>query len=398
MAQTTSSPAMVEVDGQLFPRFSLTRLLSTVFEIRGDERIGVFTDLPDPSAVKDLAFLATCTPGTPQHHAYHTLLQGLTTGEAADLSYGGVQFYAYAEVGGSNLELPETLWTPTGAQRNLRQVLGELDLVIYMGTWSATAPITALAKEIGFRGATMHGANDKVLATGLSVDYEEVSARAEALRQALSAADAMRLCWRVGDESYTLEIALSGQQAQKSHGLVRTLGDVANLPAGEVYYVPTGAEGHLPQQLEDSEETIVVFNVTAGTIASVHKLVRGSQANVDAYMARIAEDPAAGLITELGLGTQSLPFAGTDIQDEKILGTAHVATGRSDHLGGSVGPKDFTNPGNASHNDILYTPEKTPDVALAEVTMIRAGAETTIMAGYEPSAFIQGVLDAYAQS
>ena len=33
------------------------------------------------------------------------------------------------------------------------------------------------------------------------------------------------------------------------------------------------------------------------------------------------------------LGTQELPVAGVDIQDEKILGTFHVATGRDDHLG-----------------------------------------------------------------
>ena len=48
-----------------------------------------------------------------------------------------------------------------------------------------------------------------------------------------------------------------------------------------------------------------------------------------------------GAIGELGFGTQVLPFSGRDIQDEKILGTVHIATGRDDHLGGNITPDLF---------------------------------------------------------
>ena len=50
-----------------------------------------------------------------------------------------------------------------------------------------------------------------------------------------------------------------------------------------------------------------------------------------------------GELGELGFGTQELPVSGRDIQDEKILGTMHVATGRSDHLGGTLTPDRFAN-------------------------------------------------------
>ena len=47
-------------------------------------------------------------------------------------------------------------------------------------------------------------------------------------------------------------LELGGQEAQKSHGLCRgEEPDVANLPAGEVYFVPTGAEGAFPLTYED---------------------------------------------------------------------------------------------------------------------------------------------------
>ena len=114
----------------------------------------------------------------------------------------------YRETGGSNLDLPDTVVTPDGEELALKEALARHSIVLYMGRYSATAPITALAKEMGFRGATMHGANDIVLASGLAVDYEEVSARAERLRQALTRADSMRFEWEVAGRSIALDVLL----------------------------------------------------------------------------------------------------------------------------------------------------------------------------------------------
>jgi len=380
----------VVVDGQAFPPFDLVRLLRTVFELEKGESFGVFTDLPDPRAVVDFGYLDQ--PGLgPQKHAYHTLFQGIRD-HLGELGARDVSFYAYEETGGSNLDLPETVVTPEGETLALRDVLKRHTIVLYMGRWSATAPITALAKELGIRGATMHGTNERVLATGLAVDYEAVSARAERMRAAMSGADSMKLEWDVAGRTVALELELGGQDAQKSHGLVRTTGDVANLPAGEVYYVPTGGTGFLPQKFEDPAGTVAIFSVKDRGITGVEQFVSGDEKLVQDYLAVIAADPNAGQLTELGLGTQTLPWAFTDIQDEKILGTAHVATGRSDHLGGDISSRNFKDKRNATHNDILFTPQKTPEVALKRVTMRRGGEETLILEDYEPSAFVKALL------
>jgi leucyl aminopeptidase (aminopeptidase T) len=245
---------------------------------------------------------------------------------------------------------------------------------------------------MGFRGATMHGANEMVLATGLAVDYTEVSARAERLRRAMTRADSMRMQWGVGGREVALDIALSGQEAQKSHGLVRAVGDIANLPAGEVYFVPTGATGLMPMKFEDAAGTIAVFRVEDRGIVALDRMVQGDRAEVDRFLEVVRFDRNAGQITELGLGTQSLPWAGTDIQDEKILGTAHLATGRSDHLGGDIGPEGFKDPRNAVHNDVLYTPVKTPEIDLSRVTMSRVGEETVLLEHFRPSPFLDRLL------
>jgi len=378
------------IDGYSFPDFDLVRLLNTVFELDAPARFAVFTDLDDVAKFKGLAYLDE-EGYVPQKHAYRTLVQGIE-GNRDALHATGVDFYGYQETGGSNLDLPDIVFTPEGEEVALRDALKGKDIVLYMGTWSATAPITKLAKEMGFRGATMHGTNDRILASGLAVDYNEVSARAERMRQAITGAQSLTLHWHVNDRDVALVIDASDREMQKSHGLVRDIGDVANLPAGEVYYIPQNANGYLPQKFEDEAGTIAIFEVKNRAIVGVDEFVRGDEKLVAEYMKTIAEDPNAGQITELGIGTQNLPWAHADIQDEKILGTAHVATGRSDHLGGDIDSSHFKDKKNASHNDILFTPEKTPEVALTKVTMNKDGKETTLLENYEPAEFLKPLL------
>ena len=104
-------------------------------------------------------------------------------------------------------------------------------------------------------------------------------------------------------------------------------------------------------------------------------------------------DPATGELGELGLGTQVLPVAGADIQDEKVLGTVHIATGRSDHLGGHLTPDKFKHKLNATHDDILFAPHKTPDIKLRRVTFHRNGESKVVIENYQPTALIQKILD-----
>jgi leucyl aminopeptidase (aminopeptidase T) len=186
-------------------------------------------------------------------------------------------------------------------------------------------------------------------------------------------------------------LELGGQEAQKSHGLCRGGPDVANLPAGEIYYVPEGAEGRFPMRYEDG--TIGLMHVTGGRIVRAESL-RGDVLTIAAHNAKLQSDPVTGELGELGFGTQVLPVSGRDIQDEKILGTLHVATGRSDHLGGHLTPDLFANKKNATHDDILFSPSKTPDIHVPQVRLHRDGATIVILENYAPAAYLRGLLTA----
>ncbi|MGY8714810.1 MAG: hypothetical protein ACKVJ1_13055, partial [Verrucomicrobiia bacterium] len=205
-------------------------------------------------------------------------------------------------------------------------------------------------------------------------------------RTILDESDSFELDFEVFGSKSTLKIDCLNQSAQKSHGLCPSgTPDVANLPAGEVYFVPTSASGSFPFRFSDG--TLAQMEVDNGAIVKA-SLLRGDQKLVDARNQQLKEDPATGIIGELGFGTQLLPFSGKDIQDEKILGTCHVATGRSDHLGGSLTPDLFNSRLNASHDDILYAPPKTPEINVSEVRMHKNGASVSILQDFQPTAFL----------
>lgn len=373
-----------------FPPFSLTRLLRTVFHPRPGERIRLLIDLPDPSGIRDLAFLKNPAL-TIQRHAYETFFCGLRDGGLQELGLTGGDLYAYQITGGSNLDLPDACVAVDGTTLSFaRDIYPHTDLLLCMSTFSATAPLTAFAKQFGFRGATLHGLNDIILRTGLAVDYDDVSRQAEKLRLALTRADRFEIDFDVLGRRLTLRLETNRQEAQKSHGLCRgEKPDIANLPAGEVYFVPTGAEGQFPLRYEDG--TLGCLDVEGGRIRQ-STLLQGRQETVADHNARLQADPMIGVLGELGFGTQDLPVSGRDIQDEKILGTLHVATGRSDHLGGHLTPDKFATPKNATHDDILFAPHKTPEVVVTQARMTRDGRTTVVLENFRPAEYLRRAL------
>jgi len=376
-----------------FPPFDLARLLRTVFSPDKKERIGVLIDLPDIGAMKDHAFLKNPAL-TIQKIAWETFYQPLRQGIAAKLGLETGGFYAYKITGGSNLDLPDEARDQDGKTVSLeKDVYPHHGLLLCISTYSATAPLTAFAKQYGFRGATLHGVNEIILASGLSVNYHEVSREAEKLRKAMTKADAFEIDFAINNQKHTLRLEIGRQEAHKSHGLCPPgAPDVANLPAGEVYYVPTSASGRFPMYYEDG--TIGLMHVANGHVTHA-TLIEGHAATIAEHNHKLASDPATGVIGELGFGSQQLPVSGRDIQDEKILGTLHVATGRSDHLGGDCVPDSFTDKSHATHDDILFAPFKTPKISVPQARMYRDGKVRPVIENFKPARYL---LDALAGS
>ncbi len=387
---------MIDASERTFEKFSLCRLLTTCFGEGSGERVCVLIDLPDPAAMKDFAFLKDESLSI-QNYGYQVFYEGFRNGALAEMNYVGGEIYAYRETGGSNLDMDDECYAPDGTQLSLeKDIYPNYDIILTVSTFSATAPLTAQAKKFGFRGATLHGLNQIILDTGLAVNYREVSADAEKLRCGMTRADRFEIDFEVEGRKTTLTLHTNGQEAQKSHGLCPPgKPDVANLPAGEVYFVPESADGEFPFKYDDG--TIGLLHVADGFITK-STLVYGDYDRIVTHNQRLKDDPMTGAIGELGFGTQVLPFSGRDIQDEKILGTCHVATGRSDHLGGTLTPDLFKEKQNASHDDVLYAPHKTPEIRVPEVRMVRDGKATVILRNYKPAEYLESLLASELQT
>ena len=378
-----------------FSEFNLKNLLTTCFGFPSDDlRIAILIDLPELEMMKDHSFLGHENFSV-QSYAVDKFLNPLKSEVGYEYNVKKADMYAFKTTYGSNLDPEDDAMDVLGNLLSLESdVYPNYDLILAITDYSLTAPLTAKAKEYNFRGATLHGLNQTILNSGLSVDYNIISRQAEVFREVLTNADFFELCFEVSGNDYSLKLHCNGQEAQKSHGLCPPgKPDVANLPAGEVYFVPESAEGSFPFRFKDG--TIAELVVEQGRIIQAIFL-SGDVELVEFRNKQLTEDPATGIIGELGFGTQLLPFSGKDIQDEKIFGTCHVATGRSDHLGGNLTPDLFNSKMNASHDDILYAPPKTPEIIVSSVKMQKGGEEVEVFSNYEPTDWLlQKIANAY---
>ncbi len=387
-----SDEIMMHPETRKFPPFDVVRLLSTVFEPTQGCKVCILTDFNEPQKwMKDFAFLDS-DGFEVQKNAIKHFYEPFKNGVMEELGMTGGEMFAYYCTNGSNLDMKDDVFDSDGNHLSLdKDIYSEYDIVLCITDWSATAPLTAKCKEFGFRGATMHGMNDVILNSGLAVDYNEVAADAEKMRLAMTKADSIEIDFALEDgRVLTAWLGLDGQEAQKSQGLCKGLKpDVANLPAGEIYYVPTDARGEFPMKYDDG--TLGLLTVTDRTIIK-STLLEGNQDTIDAHNTKLANDPMTGTLGELGFGTQILPVSFQDIQDEKVIGTCHLATGRDDHLGGDIVPEMFKTHENSTHDDILFAPHKTPNFNVKEARMNRGGQTEVIIENFRPSEFVKNAL------
>jgi leucyl aminopeptidase (aminopeptidase T) len=173
-------------------------------------------------------------------------------------------------------------------------------------------------------------------------------------------------------EEHRLRLDLRHRTGHASGGMFPVNGVAGNLPSGETYIVPyegeidgdpSGSVGTLPVQFDDE---VVVYRIEGNKAVAV--LSEGEASSHEA--ARIVDEPAYANLSELGLGVLGdfgLKPAGSILLDEKL--GLHIAFGRSDHFGGTVGPKDFSSPEAVVHIDRVFIPEVQPRIRVASLRL-----------------------------
>jgi leucyl aminopeptidase (aminopeptidase T) len=186
------------------------------------------------------------------------------------------------------------------------------------------------------RIATLPGITREVAIRCLSADYLEIARRTEAVASALRMGSKF---WVVSAKGTNLRLERAQRSVIADTGLIRTPGSSGNLPAGEAFFAP----------MEGTAEGEIVFD---GSIADIGKLNTPVHLVVQKGMAKVIIDseaarkfdkllsavgPEAYQIAELGVGTNDrAEIHGTILEDEKVLGTVHLALGNNIGMGGTV--------------------------------------------------------------
>jgi hypothetical protein len=353
-----------------------------------DRALALLVDLPDARS-----------PDTPAWRWRRELARewlGMLQGQRAALGLEPALFL-YRNVGRANAELPPTAWRHDGGELPARAeeaghleelpleaVLRTHQLVLAPTQFSATAPLKNAARAIPFRGATMPGFSAAML-PALRLDQDEVNRRVGLLARELDLAQGADLAFRVeGAGGHALHLDLRHRPGHASGGVFPRSGVVGNLPSGEAYIVPyegeragdpSRSQGELPVQLGDE---VVVYQVAGNRAVQV--LSQGPESRREEALIRA--EPAYANLAELGLGVLAgfgVEPCGDLLLDEKL--GVHVAFGRSDHFGGAVGPRDFSNQQAVVHLDRVYVPAIQPRVAVERAQLVREdGARVVLVA------------------
>jgi leucyl aminopeptidase (aminopeptidase T) len=232
-----------------------------------------------------------------------------------------------------------------------------------------------------FRAATMPGFSSQMIPT-LKLDYEEVNRRVLLLKEKLDRAMGADVHFTVdGEEDFEVYFDLRFRQAHASTGRFPEKGTAGNLPSGEAYIVPYEGEkgeasqtqGMLPVQIRDD---LVLFNIKHNRAVGVEGLVPA----ILEEKAHLEREPAYGNMAELGFGVLAdfgiLPV-GKILLDEKL--GFHVAFGRSEHFGGSVGPEDFSAPSEVIHLDRIYIPATQPRITVKSLVLLYENGQGEIL-------------------
>ncbi len=215
------------------------------------------------------------------------------------------------------------------------------------------------ATEARVRGATLPGVTEDLLARLMSADFDTLTKRSQAVAVLLSGATEAHLTCPLGTD---LRLDLTGRAGISDHGDLTAPGAFGNLPCGEGFVAPLHGEGTLvacsvpgPGVVRDEPVTLTVRD---------GRLADGAGRHAASYLEQLdAHGPAGRNLAELGVGTnERATLTGNILEDEKILGTAHVAFGASAAIGGTVAVP--------VHLDVVVLD---PTVTVGATTVVEAG-------------------------
>lgn len=267
---------------------------------------------------------------------------------------------------GNELMLVEILPRKTNGEeppKEVAELMKMVDVVLCPTSKSLThTDSRRAASDVGVRVATLPGVTEEIMIRCMNADYNRIAQRTFKLCEIMEKTSTIRVQAPAGTN---ITMPIKGRHAHASSGLFREKGLWGNLPTGESYLAP----------LEGVSNGLVVVDGSMASVGMVSQPIRivvkdgyaeeitgGKEANrlID-LLEPHGKD--ARTVAEFGIGTNDKAIlTGVILEDEKVMGTIHIAFGDNKSMGGSVRV--------ASHLDGLI---KKPTVWFDETMIMKDG-------------------------
>jgi leucyl aminopeptidase (aminopeptidase T) len=188
----------------------------------------------------------------------------------------------------------------------------------------------------GARIATLPGVTEDMMIRCLSADYQAIAERSKRLSVELERGNEVHVTSPAGAD---IRLVRGERHAKPDTGFYHRAGEYGNLPAGETFFAP----------IEGTAQGVIVFDGAMAGVGKVSKPIRivvrdGMAVEItggeEAQKLNALINPlgnAARNIAELGIGTNDrAKITGVILEDEKVLGTVHIALGDNMSMGGAV--------------------------------------------------------------
>jgi leucyl aminopeptidase (aminopeptidase T) len=190
------------------------------------------------------------------------------------------------------------------------------------------------ACEAGARCVTLPGILEDTMERTLNADYQEIARRSIKLAEMVNQGRSAKVTTPAGTD---ISMTIEGRECHSDTGLVHNPGDFSNLPAGEAYVAPV--EG-------TANGVMVIDGAMVGKVKKPIRIVVQDGFATEITVDRSAEELETMLepfgqpgrnIAELGIGTNHRArIVGSVLEDEKVMGTVHMALGDNKSMGGNV--------------------------------------------------------------
>lgn len=192
------------------------------------------------------------------------------------------------------------------------------------------------ATAAGARVATMPGITEEMLIRTMTANYEAVAVRTRQVAEMLTQASLARVTTPAGTD---IALPIAGIRAIASTGLIREKGQWGNLPSGEAYLMPEEGKAHGVVVVDGAMAGIGLLEepISITVNGGLAVAVEGGKQAQEFLQQLEAVGPRARNVAEFGVGTNpNARVTGVILEDEKVLGTVHIAFGNNLSMGGTV--------------------------------------------------------------